>query len=163
MNDDASWSDSDLHLASDEADPDRNAVYDAEEVWWMEICDESEEDEATYLEPETVVPYMVAALQAGGWSTSVRPVVLFDISTASGFTGLHRPTSSTIHLHPELCSPDAVLHELSHWIDNRDGHGPIHQANMVTLVDGALGSEAALHLLRTYRSFGLSPDEDRLP
>lgn len=162
MNDDDQWSDSNLNLASDEADPHRRAVYDAEEVWWMETCDESEEDE-THLEPEMVVPYMVAALQAGGWTTSERPVVLFDISTASGFSGAHRPTSSTIHLHPELCSPDHVLHELSHWIDDQDGHGPIHQANMVTLVHAAIGSEAAQHLLRTYRSFGLHPDEGLLP
>lgn len=151
-------------VGPDEQDPDRSVVYDVEEEWaageygmtvWGDVLEP--------VRPDMVPGFYLGVLVADGCDVVEPPQVVFDISSESDFSGAHGGADGVIHLHPDLTGPTHLLHELSHWLDDRDGHGPIFQANMVRLVDVAIGREAAVELLCAYRSGGLMPNRWRLP
>jgi hypothetical protein len=157
--------DDDLLIAELSQDPDRPAVYLAEEEWstgeWSD--DWGDEYLRSLSSPEDVVAYMQAALVAGGWTVEAPPVVAFDVPDDSDLAGVHTGADKIIHLHPKLLRPGILLHELAHWVDDREGHGPRFQAAMVSLVDAALGEAVARDLYAAYRHHGLRPDPLDLP
>lgn len=153
-----------LRLAPLDRDPFRLEVYEAEDEWSMGEwsfgwCDHDMGD----LSPDAVAGYMKEALVAAGFGASAAPIVQFDLAGPGAMSGVHTVDDRVIHLHPDVLRHGLLLHELAHWIDPRDGHGPMFQGNLVTLVDAVLGQEPATDLLDAYRHHGLEPDQWRLP
>lgn len=153
---------SEPNVAQDEADPQRADAYLAEEiarenavaVLGLEIPDRVPAAELT--------EFTSRALDAAGWDAGMRPTFALDVADDSNFSGWHSGVEREIHLHPRLLDPWTVLHEVAHWLDNRDGHGPRFCANYASLVRAGLGQEAAEELLAQFEVFGVDVDMDWL-
>ena len=142
---------------------DQDAVYTAEETWQFEAADMGYLDsQPDGLQPEQVSAFAVSTMQKAGWKGTV-PTIEFDVPDEHHFAGWYSGRDHVIHLHSRLLSPTTVLHELTHWLDNRDRHGPIFQGNFVSLIDAAYGEDASRLLLDHYVEHGLTPDPWRLP
>lgn len=113
------------------------------------------------LSPDKLVGFSVEVLEAAGWDVSRPPEFVLDVPDDSELSG-HAGASNVIHLHPRMLSPWTVLHELAHWIDNRDGHGARFCANLVGLVRAGIGPDDAERLLEEFRDRDVPVDVEWL-
>lgn len=145
-------------------DPCQQAVYDAEEVWRedADMLGLADPDEPT-VTPGEIDDFIASVFRKAEWPQSNPPVVVFDVRDDDEFSGMVTSADDVIHLHPRLLSRTTVLHEMAHWLDLRGGHGPIFQANLITLYDAEFGTEAAVVLYECFIEQGLAPDPWRLP
>lgn len=144
-------------VASAAMDPQREAVYAAEEEAVADYFPELDD-----LTVERVEMFAAEALDRAGWRVEGSPKFDFDVSDDSGSSGWYEASTGVIHLHPRLLYADKVLHELAHWVDPRDGHGPRFCANHLLLVRAALGDDAADGLLWSYQEYGVTVDMEWL-
>lgn len=135
-------------------DPD-DLVYQAEAQAEADCCGDGK------VAPDDLVGFCQRALRAAGWSVDQLPEFALDVPDDAEWSG-HAGSSNVIHLHPRLLDHWTVLHELSHWADNRGGHGPIFRANLVSLHYG-IDPDAGNALRWCYVEFGLELDPWRLP
>lgn len=145
------------------ADRSQQAVYDAEELWLEEadMLGLFDPDEPK-MDPENVLDFIDSVLRRAEWPQDP-PTVVFDVQDDDDFSGKVTAADEVIHLHPRLLSRPTVLHEVAHWLDLREGHGPIFQGNLLTLIDAEFGTEAAVLLYDCLTEQGLVPDPWRLP
>ena len=146
-------------------DPCRDLYYQVEDAWGA--GEYGWEPEVTHfwddVKMDQVVPFMLFALDKTGWETDEVPRVVFDLTRDDEVVGVVSGVDRCIHLNPELLSPQLVLHELAHWLDGRDGHGPRFQATFIDFIDRLYGGEASAALFCGLMEEGLEPDVWGLP
>lgn len=136
-------------VADDVLDPQRSAVYLAEEL----ASDAFADTELGDVPADELAEFAARTLTAAGWTFN-RPTFVLDVPDHADWSGWHEGATGAIHLHPRLLSPDTILHELAHWVDPRGGHGPRFCSDHVELVRAGIGDEYAEVLLAAYRDFG---------
>lgn len=141
-------------VAAESIDSQRSAVYGAQECAAAEMYTDD-----AWVDSAALDTFATSVLTAVGWQADPGPVFALDVPDDSEFAGWHEGATGVIHLHPQLLSRWTVLHELAHWVDNRDGHGPRFCANFLELVRAGIGHEAERELLDAFESFGVEVDE----
>lgn len=131
-------------VADASADPQRAAVYYAEEVAAESMGGLPD------VPMGEVVEFVRAAMVATGWTgwgdECAVPAFAFDVADDDWHSGWHEAATGVIHLHARLLGPVTILHELAHWLRPRDGHGPQFCGVYVSLVRAGVGPEAAAEL-----------------
>lgn len=148
-------------IASEAHDPQRNSVYAAEELAQETLFDGGFE-EPERLTPSSLTLFVRRALDAAGWEDAGQPTVVLDVADEDERAAWHEASTGVIHLHPCLLRPWIVLHELAHWVDPREGHGPRFCANLLLLIRGALGPEAGQSLLGAFDELDVEVDQEWL-
>lgn len=152
------------------SDYQRDAVYLAEELA-RENVEGVLNIEVPRLLAEELPGFAARALEGAGWEVDEQPTFVFDVPDDGNVPGLglaeaasawHEGATGFIHLHPRLLDPWTVVHELAHWVDSRDRHGPRFCANYVGLVRAALGDHAAEELLALFAEHGVELDGERI-
>lgn len=139
-------------------DVQRDRVYAA-----LELAEADSLVSDEWLSPSDLPEFVASALAAADMEADPQPSIELDVEPDDPLTGWCSASTRVIHLDPRLLSPWTVLHELAHWVDLRDGHGPRFCANLILLVEGTLGVEASDCLWAAFAEEEVQVDEDWLP
>lgn len=112
------------------------------------------------MRPEDVVPFAERTIAAAGWSGDGPPVVVvFDVDAeAEDRAGYFTLPERAIHLDPRLATPFVVLHEVAHFVDWRDEHGPRFVAILYGLLRATYGADLAEYYLAEIDAEGCPVD-----
>ena len=123
-----------------------------DEELWGELSEES-------IPPAEVPAFLISALAAIGSSGGPHPEVVWDVLDDSDWSGYLGGADGRLHLHPKLTDRPLLLHELAHWCDNRDGHGPQFCSNYLDLIDAVLGPAACAVLAAAFERHGVEVED----
>jgi hypothetical protein len=109
--------------------------------------------------PDELQSFATLVVERSGWETDPPAEFVLDVPDESEFSGWV-DKAGVIHLHPNLVRPWIVLHELAHYVDPRDGHGPRFCANFLQFVSVELGAEAADVVRDVFNQFSVEVDDE---
>lgn len=134
-------------------------VYYAEEVVAGELGDDRR------VEEHELEAFAARVLTKAGWECDSPVVFALDLTDESEWSGRidYRNGEPVVRLHPKLLFERTIVHELAHWVDPRDGHGPRFCANYLELLLAAQGLEVASELLATFLDLGVEVDQEWIP
>jgi hypothetical protein len=158
------------NIADDAADPQREAVYRAEELWGYETDEWGDDPDELGWGGEGPAPigvdelstFAASVLSRAGWQVNTPPRFVLDVPDDVGDANeaaWHEGATRVIHLHPNLLDPGTVLHELAHWLRPCDGHGPEFCGVHLGLVRVGISERAAELLREAYRESDVEVDE----
>lgn len=122
------------------------AVYDAQEATEFRLTDydgvDAPEGWDESLTVDEVEPFAEAAIAAAGWGSDGPPLIfVYDVPDDCDRAGYYRYETGTIHLHPRLLGKFTILHEVAHFLDPRQIHGPRFVAIFARLIGATFGPE----------------------